>query len=91
MFENSYYETNNKIIIAKTYLTSYMQVYIKDWGSGGRISWDQNLPFLWDQNYNYEIKILLFHEIESFFNFDQEVDTQKSIISKFQSHDCSCD
>jgi len=38
MFENSYYETNNKIIIAKTYLTSYMQVYIKDWGSGGRIS-----------------------------------------------------
>jgi hypothetical protein len=36
--------------------------------SWGWISWDQNLPFSWDQNNNHEIKVCIVHEIKSFNN-----------------------
>jgi hypothetical protein len=32
--------------------------------SGGWILWDQNSTFSWGQNYDHEIEIAIFHEIE---------------------------
>jgi hypothetical protein len=43
--------------------------------SWGRISWDRNSTFSGGQIINHEVEILLFHEIKTYNNIDQEVDT----------------
>ncbi len=56
------------------YLTFIEKVvlYKKEWG---QISWDQNSTFSGDQIFDHEVEMILFQEIETYNNIDQEVDT----------------